>query len=261
MLRKSALPAVLVFKLAFWFSTTLTVAQVPLIGVYEFNNSYDNSYGTLPSLQPIRSPGDTIGFGSGWWVWSGATGPDGTGLSLSLPSPLSTYSIGMRFQLSDTDYYRKIIDFSGLISDYGLYDYYGVFRLYNTGKSGGSISPNTPVTIVFTRDDSTKTANLYVNGDPAPVLTATGLGSLFAETSVLHFFVDDSTTSGEYSPAGQIDELRIWNAALSSSQVPNAFAPIPEPRLGGLVTAAAILGLAVTRRMLRHRTSSTTSAS
>ncbi|NLH74782.1 MAG: LamG domain-containing protein [Verrucomicrobia bacterium] len=261
MLRKSALPAVLVFKLAFWFSTTLTVAQVPLIGVYEFNNSYDNSYGTLPSLQPIRSPGDTIGFDSGWWVWNGATGRDGTGLSLSLPSPLSTYSIGMRFQLSDTDYYRKIIDFSGLISDYGLYDYYGVFRLYDTRKSGGSISPNTPVTIVFTRDDSTKTANLYVNGDPAPVLTATDLGSLFAETSVLHFFVDDSTTSGEYSPAGQIDELRIWNAALSSSQVPNAFAPIPEPRLGGLVTAAAILGLAVTRRMLRHRTSSTTSAS
>lgn len=214
-------------------------ANAMIIGFYQFNGNFDNSLGPLGSLTPQVSSGTTE-FSSGDWIWDGAA-DQGTGLSLSLPGAMSTYSIGVVFEFSAVSAFRKVVDFASQTSEAGLYVNEGTFSAYPNAL-GGSIAQITSTEIVLTRSE-VGLFNLYVNGSPIQVLSFSDNASDFVPTSTLNFFLDDS--GSEFSPSGAVSEIRIWNTALSSNEIPTAFAAVPETSAFSILvgSGAFIFGL------------------
>jgi hypothetical protein len=245
------------------------VAPVPavqagtMIGDYYLaGGSYANALSgsaALGSLSPVSTSGSfgfvTSGTNPGWF-WSGATSP-GTGLALAgLPANDGTtfgnYSIGMRFSMSSvTGLYKRLMLFkSG--QDFGPYVANGAFVFYDgdANPSGGSIATNTPVDFVLTRSRATKQVNGYVNGSSTPIFTFTDTandgqtGSIAPRT--IQFFIDNGP---EFSAAGGIGLLRVWDGPLTSAEIPNAMTVVPEPAAGLL----AIVGAATAGWWIRRR--------
>lgn len=234
-----------------------------MIGDYNLaGGSYANAVSgstALGSLSPVSTSG-TFGFVTSGtnpgWFWSGASSP-GTGLTLSgLPANDGTtfgnYSIGMRFSMpSVTGGFKRLILFkSG--QDLGPYVANGAFEFYdgNANPSGGSISANTPVDFVLTRSGATKQVDAYVNGSSTPVFTFTDSGNDGQTGSLaprsIQFFIDNGP---EFSAAGSIGLLRVWNGPLSAADIPNAMVVVPEPAAGLL----AFVGAAAAVWWLRRR--------
>ena len=235
------------------------VSKADLIGLYEFNGSGSaalaNSYGSLPSLTE-QINGGSAGASGGSWTWSSATAP-GDGLVLSTGA-MSTYSIGVIFQYSDVTAYRKVVDFANQAQEWGLY-VVGTpflsptgFQAFNdlTNPSGGSVSASTTTTVVMTRDGSGN-LNIYQNNSSTPIITLADTQGRFVASSSLRFFLDDNN-GGEFSAAGSVDEIRVWNTALSAAEIPDAFAPIPEPVGTTALIGAGVAVIALSRRRKRQ---------
>jgi concanavalin A-like lectin/glucanase superfamily protein len=143
----------------------------------------------------------------------------GNGVSLTPTSgvvPNDTYTIVMLCSLQTTSGYRRLIDFKNAGSDNGLYTQYGHLYLYPAGwGSPVSIAANTWVQVVVTRD-TTGTVTGYVDGVQQFQFSDTGsLGVINSNT--LRFFRDDGGSSE--SSAGSVARIRLYNGALSSTQV------------------------------------------
>lgn len=235
-------------------ATSLGHAAPPtLIGDYllttgSFTNAVTGTQ-ALGSLVVVPSSGST-GFITGTasdagWFWNGATAP-GTGLSVAgLPlnagGAFGNYSIGMRFQFSDVSGYRRLITFAAS-ADAGMYVTNGTFNFYDDGETtGGSISGNTFVDFVLTRNGTTNQVAGYVNGVSTPVLQVADNSGNGRSSGTLQFF-RDNTDGLEFSPAGRISLLRIWNGPLAAADIPMSMVPEPSAlALGGLGVAAILV--------------------
>jgi hypothetical protein len=253
-----------------WLSAMLIVALAgapasaspTLIGDYVLTTgSFTNAVtGTqaLGSLSVIPSTG-TTGFVTGTasdagWFWSGASG-QGTGLSLSgLPlndgGGFGKYSIGMRFSFSAVSEFRRMIAFADV--DPGMYVTSGTFNFYSgANNTGGSITPDTFVDFVLTRNGTGVTG--YVNGSSTPVLSLVNDSAVGRSPGGTLQFFRDNTGGVEFSPAGRISLLRIWDGPLTAAQIPTAMVPEPSALVLGGLGAAAILVGAWRRRRIRGR--------
>lgn len=228
-------------------------APPTLIGDYllttgSFTNAVTGTQ-ALGNLVVVPSSGST-GFITGTasdagWFWNGATAP-GTGLSVSgLPlnagGAFGNYSIGMRFQFSDVSGYRRLITFAAN-ADTGMYVTNGTFNFYDEGENkGGSISGNTFVDFVLTRNGTTNQVAGYVNGVSTPVLQVTDNSENGRSPSGTLQFFRDNTGGLEFSPAGRISLLRIWNGPLAAADIPMSMVPEPSAlALGGLGVAGIL---------------------
>lgn len=228
-------------------------AKADLIGDYPLRGNFSNSVSGLGALTPT-----SVGSGSSWsftsegWSFTNIAGLGQTGLSLGIPSPLSTYSVGMVLQLSQVTSYSKLLDFSGLTSDIGLYVYSEALNLYVGGSSiGGHIEPDTTFSFVMTRA-ADQTISIYFNGNPTPVITVADPSANFLLQNSLYLLLDDRGGS-EYSPSGILSHVRIWDTALSPSEIPDAFPAVPEPGAYGLAIGVGLACLAWGRRRKAHR--------
>mgnify|MGYP001207964474 CR=1 FL=1 len=228
----------------------LCVASVKaeLIGDYQLKGNFSNS---VPGLNALAT--HSVGSGSSWsftsegWSFQNVAGLGQTGLSLEIPAPLSTYSVGMVLQLSHVTDYSKLLDFSGLTSDIGLYVYSNALSLYFGGSStGGDVEPNTSFSFVMTRA-ADQTVSIYFNGNSTPVITVADPSSTFLLQNSLYLLLDDSGGS-EFSRWGTLSHVRIWDTALSPSEIPNAFPAVPEPGTYGLAIGVGLACLAWSRR-------------
>ncbi len=249
-MRKSAPSAYVVwacFTLISWGSAR----SVDMIGDYRLSDgTLSNQYagpGALNALT-VTQNGGTAGFGPSGWSWSDAASP-GTGLNLAnIPGPVSTaYSIGITAWVGETTGFRKLIDFKNQTVDAGFYVNSEQFRFYNLTQGGGSVAAFVPFTIVLTRDGA-KNVNVYLNGAVTPILSFVDSGDLaVASTGVLKFFQDDTSVSGEYAAMGSANLIRIWNGALSASQVAGAMT-VPEPSTWMLGTLSLTVMIMAARR-------------
>ena len=195
--------------------------------------------GSCPSGVAGFTPCNTsTGFGTsggdGYMSWS-SSDPRGGGFKLTTPTPIgASYSVSLKFEFSQTSYYRKIIDYENYLSDNGFYIYSGKINFYPLGTSSSSYAANTPLSLLVTRESSPTgsypnrgiftvyvysgsnlTQELQVTDNAGSSLAASsGSGSLFG------FFFDDGATSAEATPTGKVYDLKIWqNLALTAAQV------------------------------------------
>jgi hypothetical protein len=207
-------------------------AQAAVIHQYELNGSFADTLGG-PNLIPN---GGTLS------VTSYDFGAN-QGLSLSNALPTNDhYSILIDFTFSDVSGYRKVIDFSNLASDIGLYVLSQDLYFYPVvGGSGQPFASNVPTQLVLTRDGTSDEVVGYVNGLSVFTFTDSGDLAVFGDpNSTIQFFNDDYTTSGGEASAGSVDRISIYDAPLSAVEVANiGVSSVPEP--SGLLTLAALI--------------------
>ena len=177
----------------------------PLIHNYQLNGSFADLFG-----------GPAMSSGGGALGTTEYTFAAGQGPSLSGAVPVSHYSIEMRFVISDTTNFRKLIDFKNRSADAGLYNNNTALNLYPLALGPpAAITAGVPVTVVLTRDDTTDTVNGYVDGvlqfsvsDPG------GLATFTASGAIAQFMRDDPITSGVEQSAGSMDYVKIYDAPI-----------------------------------------------
>ena len=186
------------------------------------------------------------------------------GLTLSNPALSSTsFSIELSFKFDVTSGYRKIADFHNLADDTGLYQLNGNLNFYPvTTASQADFAPGVDVHLVLTRDGATNTVVGYVNGQQRfSFLDTSPLATITAANNRLTFFIDDFATSQGEASGGMLNYLRLYNGALTATEVSAAFAAgaplsVPEPGTAGLLVAGGAI-MFVARRRSRDGTGPT----
>ena len=230
-----------------------TPAHAALTADYQFQGNLASAAGTPPSLS-------NLGAGNAFVTESvdGASRtvlafPQGNGVSL-VPTtgviPNATYTIVILFRFESVDGYRKIVDFKGGTSDNGLYVNDGTLEFYpQTSGSPVSVAANTYAQVVLTRDNSGHVVG-YIDGIQAIDFADTDSDGVIGG-SLLQFFQDDSVTSFREASAGAVARIRLFNTALSPSEVagldptgPLVAAVLPSSRavqVGATATAFATI--------------------
>jgi hypothetical protein len=169
----------------------------------------------------------------------------------------SVYTIDMTFSLGRTDTYRKLLDFSGLTSDAGLYAYEGAVGLYSSApyaQTGAELLAGSSTTfgiaqvvrLTITRDTS-DLFSVYLNGVSLFSFTdsnKTTVFSLLNGKTNAWLFADDTTTESYQQSWGTLKSLTVYNTALSATQV----ASVPEPEALAMMAAGLLTVGALARR-------------
>jgi hypothetical protein len=231
----------LVFTFLLWSSP----AGAGLIHDYLFQGSLADSLGG-PSLVSL----------------GGTVGPNaytfGAEQGLSLSNALTggedaTYSIYLNFEFDSLTGYRKILDFKDLASDNGLYNLNTDINYYNFSfSSAGVFTPGVFAQVVLTRDNTTGSVVGYVDGVPQISFTDTTSDAVFnAANNIINFFQDDNVTGGRESSSGSVSEIRIYDTALSASQVAAlSTSSVPEPASLAIAGGGLLLCFLGRRRKL-----------
>jgi hypothetical protein len=188
----------------------LALGQAAVTHIYELNKNLSDSQGSLL----LVSHGGLLDA-------NGYSFNANQGLTLAGGIDSSTYSIEMKFKLSTLVSWVKLIDFSNLQSDNGLYTYDLTLQLYPYPESANVFLPDTPAHVVLTRDGNTGEARAYVDG--RLVRTDIDVGGIAVlgegDDNVASFFMDDVVTTQREASAGFVDYLRVYSGVLTASEV------------------------------------------
>jgi hypothetical protein len=128
------------------------------------------------------------------------------------------------------------------LSQMGTQVAFGIGSSDTTIFSTSSVNTGNWIHVAATWDTS-GTMNLYLNG---ALEASYGVASAAPRNTFNQFFIGQDLGGGTYT--GSLDEIRIYDSALSGGQI-SALAAIPEPSTYALLAGVAVLGLAV----IRHR--------
>ena len=179
------------------------------------------------------------------------------GVSLSIPFlSFANFSIELSFKFDAVTGYRKIADFKSLVEDMGLYVLNGSLNFFPvTTAPQVDFTPGTNVVVALTRDGTTGIVTGYVNGQQRfSFLDTTTLGvTTPGVPSNLILFKDDTATGSTEASGGQLNYLRVYNGALTSTQVAALYAggapqAVPEPAAALLLLLGGPIVLALVRR-------------
>ncbi len=185
------------------------LAPADLIHMYELN-------GTLA---------DELG-GPALVADGGTLGPDrysfGPNQGLSLTGGLlntADYSVVlvMQMNLATAPFFKKVLDFSNLSSDDGLYVAGNHFQLYPGDAGSDNVPSNTDFEVTLARDGQTGETKVYLNGVLQQVYTGTASNVAIATANILKFFKDDAVSGGFESFSGSVDRILIYNGAFDPS--------------------------------------------
>jgi hypothetical protein len=187
---------------------------------YYFQGSLESSLGTAPDLIEVEkgSSAFTADEGTGVTVLR-FTG--GRGLALAPTTHVirsSGYSIEILFRFDLLAGFRKVIDFKNGSTDDGLYVLDGCLSFVPKEQDALTrIGSDSYVQIVLTRDAADRVVG-YVDGVRQFAFDdRVGLAKVGGSDS-LRFFVDDDTTSREWS-SGSVSQIRLFDQALTANEV------------------------------------------
>lgn len=223
--------------------TTLALATLAALGLapaqghtYDLTQSFADQNGG-PALNPNGGTRTSAGYAFG-----ADQGPTLTGALDSL----STYTIDFTVSLNANNGnrgngFQKLVDFSSLASDTGLYDQGGFLNFFNIATAPtATFVPGQAETVLITRDANNLFTG-YVNGVQQIQFTDTDNQAVFS-SNIIRFFQDDNATSQQESGPGNLTRIDI-----------NAPAAAPEPSqfvaLGIGILGLGALALKAKRRM------------
>jgi hypothetical protein len=207
-------------------------ARAALIHQYEFNGNLADTLGG-PALV---ANGGTVAAGR-----YGFAANQGLRLHENLGA---TYTIDMRFRFDTLGTWQKVVDFSGLLQDYGFYTSGSGYDLYNYGGAYGHLKAKQDTHLTLTRG-ADAAVRIYQDG----VLVGTVADSKGYADFAGHdanFFRDDRGLNE--AAAGSVDFIRIYDNVLTQAQVYALMDPskVPEPASAALmVMGLSLLGLSV----------------
>ena len=185
----------LIVVVLFLFCPTLLQADLRLTSRFEFNGDFTDSLGNLDDMTEISWSSDSGSFSNSSYVFG-----NDVGLCLfnEFASVRSDYKIEMDVSFSDLDGWDKLIDYSPLSRDDGLYINNGTanaLTYYPQGPSGGSIEIGNQYTISIERLGSTDARTVIASINGTEVWRVDN--SSFANTGppfgqrAIYFFIDD----------------------------------------------------------------------
>lgn len=149
------------------------------------------------------------------------------------------YTVDMSFHLNNLAGYQKIVDFSNLASDTGMYALGNKLNFYPNTGAFSSLSNGLDARLTLTRDASSM-FTMYVNGAQVASFNDSANHANFAGNPA-HFFIDDVATHQAEAGTGALDYIRTYDHALNAVQVASMTAPVPEPETYAMLLAG--LGL------------------
>ena len=187
---------------------------------YYFQGSLESSLGTAPDLVEVEE-------GSSVFTVDGRTGTTvlrfagGGGLALAPTTRVvgsSEYTIEVLFRFDLTPGFRKVIDFKNGSTDDGVYLLDGCLIFFPKEQDAlTGIGSDSYVQIVLTRDAADRVVG-YVDGVPQFAFNDRGGLAKVGGSNSLRFFVDDVTTTGEWS-SGAVSQIRLFDQALTANEV------------------------------------------
>lgn len=221
-------------------------SQATLVSHFEFDGNLNDQLGNATATL-INAGSAAYSGGELSWTADSLNPNGGCGIEVRIPDPLfapGNYSIAIEFQFSEVTGYRKVIDFDLRTSDQGLY-VNSELRIYSVGNYGPTTwIPDSTYTMLLTRNGADDSLHTYLF-DGVGLMTesvgldtsATFVAQIDSNNRVLGFFYDDLNTMSEFSRAGRVRSIRIWNGiatlgTLTGQAEPDAqagFALYPNP--------------------------------
>ena len=185
---------------------------------YRFENNRDSSFSGAPTLTDLGTNSFTTATVDGVSK-TVLSFTQNNGVSLSSTSGLissTSYSIVMLFSFEQTSGWRRVVDVRNAMTDGGLYALNGKLNFYPHASGNGTISNNTYVQVVMTREP-TGNVVVYLNGTLQFQFNDSSSYALINSANTIRFFRDDNNP-GEASP-GSVARIRVYDGILTSSQV------------------------------------------
>lgn len=213
-------------------------ATAALVADFQLNGSLADSLGGAD----LTNNGGTLGA-------TGISFGANRGPSLGGFLNASVYSIVIGFSFDQLDGWRKILDFSNLSSDSGLYNLSSSLDFYPFVTTvTGQFQAGVVHRVVLTRD-AAGTVVSYVDGDSGLTFLDTGGNAVIGST--LNFFNDDFATGQGEASSGFVDYIQIYDTALTDTGI---IAGVPEPTSWMMLIAGfGLVGAAARRRRLAIR--------
>jgi Concanavalin A-like lectin/glucanases superfamily/PEP-CTERM motif len=171
------------------------------------------------------------------------------GLQLSNVLNASVYTLDFSYSFDFDSGYRKLVDFKSLTSDAGLYNLSQTLNFYPVTSGAALLVAGNLARVTLTRDAAGQVTG-YVNGVQQITFADTGNLATFSDSQQLgRLFHDDSATGGRESSSGFVDYVRIYDVALSATEVGALTNPVPEPGTWALMAAGLLaVGAAARKR-------------
>lgn len=209
------------FALCCALGAASAAASAAEVADYRFDLDFTSSIPGAPDLVELAPFGGVFAheavLGRNAWLF-----PEGVGLGLDTMGLVAAgeYSIAMQVRVSETDPYMKLIDTSGLQSDFGFYVIGEDIGFYDEtfGEVGGPLQPDTYYSIVVTRA-ANGTYTGYIDGEPRFSFNDADGYSLIPADGMLYFLRDDEATFNGENADGAIARLRLFDTALTAAEV------------------------------------------
>jgi Ca2+-binding RTX toxin-like protein len=216
-----------------------------LLSVYSWDSNFVSSINSSPVLDSINTLGidttDTVFGQTGKSVYRFQ---NGSGLNLNNPSvTANNYSIELVFALDYTNGFRKILDFSDLTRDEGLYSFNNSLWFYSDFIGDVGLAPSNGVLetsynhLILTRASNGQTI-VYLNGNQVLFFNDTfGVADL-SDQGDLTLFTDDYTAIE--SSGGAVDFIGLYDNVLTTNEVITRYSIFNVPSITLAVAPASV---------------------